>query len=485
MAPSPTGNLHLGTAYATLWPYLFARRNQGQFILRIEDTDTARSTKDFEANIFNGLKWLGFSWDEGPYHQMDRLPNYQKAVDQLLSDDKAYYCFCTPDELDKERQDQAAKKVAQVYSGKCRNLSKDQLEEFKNGSKPYVIRFKMPDDRGLIKFKDLIHDEISFDSKLIGDTVIQRGTGIPLYNFAVVVDDIEMKISHVLRGDDHISNTPKQIVLFEALGATLPLFAHYPMILNSDRIGKLSKRDNSTSVDDYRKEGYLPEAIVNYLAILGWTMPDDREIMTIKEMEAFFDLSKMRPSAAAFDLNKLEWINGEYIRAMSDLDLGKRLLAFLVDPHFSEDKVVKLVPLVKERIKKLSDFVALTDFIFDAPEYDLSVFKKLNVEKAGRTKEVLAAIKQAAEKLSKPWTAPVFEETFRKLSEELSIQVGDMFQILRVAISGQLVTPPLFESIEILGQEEALKRIQNVSSTYPNFPDSSADFSMKELAEIK
>lgn len=457
MAPSPTGNLHLGTAYTALFNYLFAKKNGGKFILRIEDTDKERSKKEFEENILNGLRWLGLNWDEGPFKQTERLESYKNAAEKLLREGRAYYCFCTQEELDLERKEQTKKKLPQVYSSKCRNLSREVFDEYIKQGRPYVIRFKMPDGRGDIEFDDIVHGLVKFNSKLIGDTVIMRQNGIPLYNFAVITDDINMGITHVLRGDDHLSNTPKQIVLFEALGAKLPKFAHWPNILNPDRIGKLSKRQNATSIDDYKKEGFLPEAIVNYLALLGWTMPDEKEIMSISEMEKVFEIKKMRVSPAAFDMTKLEWINGEYIRKMSDEELVKRLQNYLVD-HPVKDKIAPLTPLIKERIKKLSDFIPLTSFIFESAEYDLKVFEKINIDDK---KQVLEKILEKLGEMKEPWTSEKFEQTFRKLAEDLNIKAVDMFQLIRVAISGQLVTPPLFETVQILGEEETLKRVKD------------------------
>lgn len=456
MAPSPTGKMHLGTAYTALLNYLFAIKNKGIFILRWEDTDQERSKKEFEEDILESMLWLGLKWSEGPYRQMDRLDSYKKAQISLLQKEGAYYCFCTQEELEKVRKQQSAKGLPLIYSKRCRGLSEEEVEKFKAEGKQFVVRFKMPEDRGMIVWDDLIFREIEFNSKLIGDFVIMRSSGIPIYNFAVVVDDIDMKITHVLRGEDHLSNTPKQIVLFEALGASLPKFAHCPNILNTDRIGKLSKREGATAVSDYRREGYFPEAIINYLALIGWTMPEEREIMNLEEMIEAFDLSKIRKSPAAFDTHKLEWLNGEYIRKTTDEQLTARLQEFLVDYPLKQ-KIAPVVPLIKERIKKLSDFIPLTDFLFEKAEYDIEVFNRLSI------KDLRLKIEKVLEKLEameKPWKAEVFEETFRKLAEDLSLSATQMFQLIRVAVSGQTVTPPLFESIQILGDEETIKRTE-------------------------
>lgn len=456
--PSPTGKMHLGTAYTALFNYLFAKKNKGTFIFRWEDTDQERSKKEFEEDIQNSMLWLGLNFDEGPYRQMDRLENYKKATASLLEQGKAYYCFCTPEELEQVRKEQTNKKLPLIYSGKCRNLSKEEVEKLKAEGKQFVVRFKMPDNRRAIAFNDLIHGKVEFNSSLIGDFVVMRASGIPIYNFAVVVDDIDMQITHVLRGEDHISNTPKQVVLFEALGGKLPEFAHWPNILNADRIGKLSKREGATAVSDYKKEGFLPEAIVNYLALIGWTMPEEKEIMSLKEMEEAFDLSKMRKSPAAFDVAKLEWMNGEYLRKMSDQELEERLDKYLVD-HPAKGKLAPLIPLTKERIKKLSDFIPLTHLFFEEPEYDMRVFNKLKIDKLD---EVLSKVSDSLQSMKKPWDSKEFENCFREMAEELGLSATQIFQLIRVAISGQTVTPPLFESIQILGEERVVDRVKQV-----------------------
>lgn len=468
MAPSPTGNLHIGTAYATMWSYLYARHNNGEFILRFEDTDRERSTQEFEENIQNGLSWLSFEWDEGPYHQMDRLEVYQKYVQKLLDEKKAYYCFCTKEELDQEKNEQMAKKEPIVYSGKCRNLSEDEVKQRLDQGDEHTIRFKLDEGRGIIEYNDLLHGNVKVDSKLIGDVIIFRASGVPLYNFAVVVDDIEMKITHVIRGDDHISNTPKQILFFEALDYPLPQFAHFPMILNQDRQGKLSKRTGSTALSEYKKEGFLPEVIFNYLISLGWAPKDGSEIFSKERAIKEFEIKDMNTSAAAWNQEKLEWLNGEYIRAMSDSELTQRLQEFLVD-HPAKDRIAEVVPLIKERIKKLSDFIPLTYFFFEKPEYDKSVFESLKVGED--IQKTLDKVIEKLQNLEKPWQATDFEQTFRGLAEELEIPVRDMFQLIRASISGQLVSPPLFESVQLLGEEETLSRVEYVARNFENLPN--------------
>ncbi|QQG43594.1 MAG: glutamate--tRNA ligase [Candidatus Daviesbacteria bacterium] len=461
MAPSPTGKLHLGTAYAALWPYLFAKKNQGTFILRIEDTDTERSTKEFAENIIDGLVWLGLKWDGGPFYQMERLSLYKEKAEELIKENKAYYCFCSMRELEEERKKQAAADQSQIYSGKCRNLPKEEIEQKLSSGVDFVIRFKLPVERGKVKFSDLIHGEIEFDSQLLGDMVIMRKNGIPLYNFVVVVDDLDMKITHVLRGDDHISNTPRQILLFEAFNTPPPQYGHYPMILNQDRSGKLSKRTGSTALSDYRADGFLPEAIINYLALLGWTPPGDREILSKEELIQLFEIKNMNVGAAAWNQQKLDWINGQYIRSMSDEELTQRLQEFLPD-HPIREKIAEVVPLIKDRIKKLSDFVPLTNFLFTEPEYEKSVFQ--GIYKKENLRQIMEKIVEVMEKLPRPWQKEVFEEAFRKFAEEEGLSVTETFQLLRVGISGQTVSPPLFESMQILGDQESVARLQKALS---------------------
>lgn len=456
MAPSPTGKLHLGTAYAALWPYLFARSQKGKFILRIEDTDAERSTKEYTTDIIGGLKWLGLEWDEGPFYQMERLEIFKQAAKRLVNEGKAYLCFCTKEELEEERKLQITSKLPQVYSGKCRQLTPKEIDHKKQSDLGYVVRYKLPDKRGLVEFEDLVHGKVSIESKLLGDMVIVRQNGVPLYNFVVVVDDREMKITHVIRGDDHLSNTPKQILFFEALNSDVPEFAHIPIIMEQDRSGKLSKRTGSTGIERYKDEGYLPEAIVNYLASLGLALPDDKGILSKDELIKYFDIKKMIDHPAAWNHQKLDWINGEYIRAMSDEELANRLSDFLVD-HPAKEKIRPLVPLVKERIKKLSDFIPLTNFLFEGSEYDIKIFNQLKVKD---TDELLEEIENILNGLAKPWESKEFEKIFRDLADKKGLLAGDIFQLIRVAFSGQLVTPPLFESMIFVGEDETIKRIK-------------------------
>jgi glutamyl-tRNA synthetase len=336
-APSPTGYIHVGNVRTALFNFLHSKKHNGKFILRIEDTDIERSTKEYEESLLKSIKWLGLSWDEGPdvdgefgpYRQSERTDIYKKYALKLMEEGKAYYCFCTPEELEVERE--KARKAGQPYkySGKCRNIPPEEGEKrVKNGEKA-VIRFKMPQEKDF-KYKDLIRGEISFDLNLFGDFVIIRSNGLPSYNYAVVIDDHFMKITDIIRGEDHISNTPKQIKLYEAFGWTPPNFGHLSMVLGPDG-SPLSKRHGATSLIQFDEMGYLPEALLNYLAMLGWAPPEEREILTLKELIELFDITKVSKSGAIFDYNKLNWVNRKHIQALSEEELIIRGERFLKD----------------------------------------------------------------------------------------------------------------------------------------------------------
>lgn len=422
LAPSPTGSPHIGTAWQALFDFVFAKKNQGKFILRIEDTDRARYVAQSEQEIIDTLNWLGFEYDE-IYKQSERLDIYRKYSQELLDKGLAY-------------KDEGA------------------------------IRFKT-EKIGQTSWTDLVGGkQITFPNNTQEDFVIIKSDEYPTYNFANVVDDHLMEITHVIRGNEFISSTPKHLMLYQSFGWAPPQFAHLPVLVGSDR-SKLSKRHGAIGALEFKKMGYLKEALINFLALLGWSHPKAQEFFSLDEMIDLFDFADFNPSSAYFDITKLDWINGEYIRRMSDEELEKRLDEYLVD-HPSKSKLAPLIPLVKERIKKLSDFVPLTYFFFTSPEYDMEVFKKLlsrhpeadSAEGSIDLRSILEKMLEAMQNLQKPWDAKVFENTFRKLAEELGISVTQMFQLIRVAISGQLVTPPLFESVKILGEEETIKRVK-------------------------
>lgn len=420
IAPSPTGSPHIGTAWQALFDFVFARQSSGKFILRLEDTDRERYIPESVDQIYQTLKWLELTYDEGPdiggeygpYVQSERIEIYKKYIKELLEKGLAY-------------KDEGA------------------------------VRFKTIKE-GETFWHDLVGDKrITFPNNTQGDFVILKSDGFPTYNFANVIDDHLMEISHVIRGNEFISSTPKHLMIYQAFGWTPPTFAHLPVLVGANR-AKLSKRHGAKSALEFKEEGFLKEAVLNFLALLGWTHPEGKEIFSLEEMIKVFDFKDFNQSSAFFDVTKLEWLNGEYIRKMSDEELTKRLHDFLVD-HPVPKKIAPLVPLVKERIKKLSDFIPLTDFLWEKPEYDMEVFNKI---KKGNQKEVLGKILEKLETMEKPWKTEVFEKTFRELAEQLGLKAGVVFQLIRVAVSGQTVTPPLFESIEILGEQETIKRVK-------------------------
>ncbi|TSC89063.1 MAG: glutamyl-tRNA synthetase [Parcubacteria group bacterium Gr01-1014_3] len=462
IAPSPTGYLHIGTARTALFNYLFAKQNNGSFILRIEDTDLERSEKRFEEDIINSLQWLGLDWDEGPvagkktykgkfkpYRQTERLDTYEKYINKLLEDHAAYYCFCTKEELENQRQAALAEGRAPKYSGKCRSLSAEEVKQNMAINQGHVIRFKVPEVT--VSFKDLIRGEISFDATLIGDIVIAKDPRVPLYNFAVVVDDSEMEISHVIRGEDHIANTPKQILIQRALGLDQPEYAHLPLILDPDR-SKMSKRYSATSINEYKEQGFLPEAMVNFMALLGWHPQGDKETFTIEELAKEFDLTRIQKAGAVFNIAKLKWVNGQYIKKLQPEQLMLRLGL----PETKEN--LRVGAIVKDRLETLQDFAALTDFLFKLPEYEAGLLvwqtntKEKTKENLESARKILSNIEEAD--YNKKYLDEVLMPT------AIAQGKGDYLWPLRVAVSGQKASPGPFEIIEALGKEKTLERIQ-------------------------
>jgi glutamyl-tRNA synthetase len=478
IAPSPTGFPHIGTIYQAMFDYTLAKKYDGEFINRLEDTDQVRLVEGAEEVIYKSLEWFGLIADEdpqvggpyAPYRQSERLDIYQKHIQILLDKGHAYYCFCTKERLEQMRQDQQAKNQAPMYDKTCLHLSESEVKQKLDAKTPYVVRMKIPENQK-VKFRDTLSGEIEFDTNLIDHQVILKSDGFPTYHLAVVVDDYLMKITHILRGKEWVPSTPKHILLYQYFGweEAIPTYTHLPLILNSDGKGKLSKRFGHASVDYYKKEGFLPEAILNYMTNIVWNHPEGKEIYPFSEFEKAFDVDNPKvvlisSQAPRFDLQKLEWVNGEYIRQMSDEELTKRLEEFLVD-HPSKEKIGPVIPLIKERIKKLSDFVPLTNFLFEGPEYELSVFERLEISDP---KNALGKVVETLESIEKPWTAEKFEEAFKNLAIELKLSNKQMFQLIRVSVSGQLVTPPLFESIQIIGEDEAVKRVKKLAEGYPD-----------------
>lgn len=484
-APSPTGFLHVGGARTAVFNWLFARHHQGKFILRIEDTDEVRSTMESVTAILEGMAWLGLNWDEGPvaiqdfevklenkgdygpYFQMQRLTTYQKYAHQLISEDKAYHCFCTPEELAFSRTQALKEKRPPKYNGRCRNLTKVQQEDFSAQGRRPVIRFKTPSN-GVTKVNDLIRGEVSFENNLLEDFVILKSSGVPVYNFAVVIDDYLMKISHVLRGDDHLSNTPRQILLYQALGWEFPQFAHFPMILGPDG-SRLSKRHGATSLDEYRANGYLPEALLNYLALLGWSTEDSQQLFTVPELIDKFSVERCCKSAAIFDPKKLLWMNGEYIRKMPLEKLVESAHPWLRKTDWfsklttprDEEYLRKAVALEQEKTKLLSDIPNLVDFFFkENTEYDQTAVDKI----FGKNKNALSVLKEITAHLEAldNFSAVNLESLVRQFAQEKNLKTGDIFHPLRVAVSGRTAGPTLFGMMELLGKEKVIKRINRL-----------------------
>jgi glutamyl-tRNA synthetase len=480
IAPSPTGPLHLGTARTALFNYLFARHTGGTFILRLEDTDQARSTVAFEREILDGLHWLGMEWDEGPgigdepergsygpYRQMQRLRRYTEAADRLLAQDRAYRCYCTPDELEAERNRQEATHQAPRYNGRCAHLTAAERAAFEAEGRMPVVRFRIPANR-TIAFDDIVRGHVEIDTNALGgDLVILRSDATPLYHFTVAVDDGAMAISHVIRGEDHLSNTPKHILLFEALGSAVPQFGHLPLILNPDRT-KMSKRKSQTAVADYRAGGFIPEAFVNYLALLGWSTGTEEEILSMAELIERFDLSTVNKAGAVFDRERLEWLNGQWIRRLTADDLIDRLRPFMeaelaagrIDWLPSEGEMRALLPVVQERLPTLSAVGELIGFLFVKelePEPALIVPKRWDMPTtvAGLT----AARHTIAEVGRVSWEADEIEPPLRRLLEDRGWKAGDLFMAIRVAVTGRTATPPLFDTMVALGYERTLARL--------------------------
>lgn len=464
MAPTPSGPLHLGSAHTALFNWLFARHHQGKFILRIDDSDPKRCKKEYEKDILESLRWLGINWDEGPdiggrfgpYRQSERMGHYWKYIERLLYEGKAYYCYCTPEELKVERKTMLVKGIAPKYSGKCRNLTKEQIERFKKRGRKGAVRLKV--NPGKVIFTDPSRGKITVDAEAIGDFIIARSDKTALLATAATIDDLEMKITHTIRGEDYLNFVPRQVLLYQALGVEPPIFAHLAFIYGPDG-AKLSKRHGAVAVSDFRKKGYLVEVLVNYLVLLGWSPKDNREILDIKEVIRLFDLKDVSDAGPKFDINKLDWINGVYIRKKSREELV-RLIEPFAPKGFSTALINRTIPLVRERITKLSDYSEMIDFLVQEIKYPAKILVQKGKTKK-ETKEVLSVvIRQLADISEKDWKPKNLEKIFRDLVEKTGWQNRDFFMTVRVAITGKTVTPPLFESMELLEKEKTLQRLE-------------------------
>jgi glutamyl-tRNA synthetase len=449
IAPSPTGFAHLGTASTALYNVLFARQHSGTFALRIDDTDLERNRPEYEALIYESLQWLGLDWDEGPdkggpyapYRQSERVDLYRQHAAKLLAESKAYKCFCTPEELEAERRQAQAEKRPYKYSRRCLiDPPKDRIE--------FTVRFKVPG--GEIKFTDLIRGEMAFDADLIGDFILMKSDGFPTYQFASPVDDAVMQITHVIRGEEHLSNTPYQLMIVDALGYERPsAYAHMPLILAKDGT-KLSKRKHpEANLVLYREQGYLPEAMINYLGLLGWNPGTVQEIFTIDELTSVFSFDRVQHAGARFDWEKLNWINGEWIRAMDDAELAMRLRPFLI--QLDEATIARAVPALKTRMVKLADAAALLEYLWTDPPSPT-----LDAEAIERVRAAAAALQDVA------WEPPAIHEALMRVVESSGLGPNKTFMPLRLTVTGKKISPPIDYTLALLPKEVAMQRISRV-----------------------
>jgi glutamyl-tRNA synthetase len=474
MAPSPTGPLHIGTARTSLYNFLSARHDGGTYVLRIEDTDAARSSAEFERDIIDNLHWLGITWDEGPqvaggedvgpfapYRQSDRGELYAREADRLVAAGRAYRCWCTPEELEAVRREQEARKEPPRYNRRCLSLTDAERAAFGAEARTSVLRFKVEPET--VAFDDLVRGEVEFDNSLLGDFVIVRTDGVPLYHFCVVVDDQAMEITHVIRGEDHLSNTPKHIGLIRALGYREPRFGHIPLILNADRT-KMSKRKSQMTVSAYRDEGYLPEAFVNFLAFLGWSPGTEEEVFTLDELAERFEIGRVHHGGAVFDRDRLDHLNGVYIRALTDEQLALRLREW-VPAAVADEDLVRMVPLIKERLVKLGDVDGLIGFAWETDTVVGSWYDpELLAPKKGGPDDARRALELARQTLAElddaDFSSDLLEQRCRSAAGTAGMKAGDFFTPIRVAVTGRTVSPPLFASLELLGRERSLARIE-------------------------
>jgi glutamyl-tRNA synthetase len=479
IAPSPTGPLHIGTARTALFNYLYARHTGGTFILRLEDTDQARGSLAYEKDILDGLHWLGLAWDEGPevageaargphapYRQMERLPSYAEAAQRLLAGDQAYPCYCTPDQLDADRKAQEIAHEPPRYVGRCASLTPDERAAREAEGRQGALRFRV--GTGVVAFDDIVRGHVEIDvSNLGGDFVIVRADGSPLYNFTVVVDDAAMEISHVVRGEDHLSNTPKQILMFRALGYAEPRFAHLPLILNPDR-SKMSKRKSQTALSDYIAEGFIREALVNYLALLGWATGTEEEVLSLDEIVERFELEAVHKGGAVFDRERLEWLNGQWIRRLDADELVERLRPFVeaelragrIDRMPADDELRALLPVVQERLPTLGAIGDLAGFLWvDEVAVDPVALVPKRWD-AATARDGLAAARATIETVGEvTFEADELEPPLRALAETRGWKAGDLFMAIRVAVTGRTATPPLFDTLVALGRDRTLERL--------------------------
>ncbi len=467
-APSPTGELHIGGARTALFNLFYARANGGSLVLRIDDTDLERSREDYVEKLLASLRWLGLDWDEGPYYQSKRLGEYTAEAERLLADNKAYYCYCSTEDLARGREEAKKENRAFLYPGTCRDLSPEAEDKYRSEGHKAVVRLRTPDS-GETVVDDLIRGKVHFDNAMLDDFIILKSNGQPTYNYASVVDDLQLAITHVIRAEEHLSNTPRQQLCALALGYELPAFAHVPMILAPDR-SKLSKRHGATSVEEFQNEGYLPEALVNYMVLLGWSPGEDRELLNLEEMIEAFNLEKVNKTAAIYDVTKLAWMNGHYLR-----ECEPERLAELAAPFFKEqgllegelssmemDYLKRVLKALRERARTLVEMAAAADYFYlDDFEYDQKGIKKA-FQKEGAA-DVLRSIRKELSTLEE-FNEEKTEALFNQMSEKTGLSFGRLIQPTRLALTGRMGGPGLFEIMSLLGKEKTLNRIDKAIS---------------------
>ena len=481
-APSPTGEPHLGNIRTAMFNWLFARHHGGSFVVRIEDTDRERYVERAVPAILEALQWLDLDWDEGPvdkgagsrgpyapYVQSLRLPHYREMAETLLSKGAAYHCYCSPERLDQVRREKQRQKLPPGYDGRCRDLPVEERRRLDGLATRRVVRFRVPSE-GTTRVDDLVRGEVTWENRLLDDFIILKSDGFPTYHLGVVTDDHLMEITHVLRAEEWLPSTPRHLMIYKALGWKPPLFGHLPMILGPDR-AKLSKRHGADSALAYRDQGFLAEAAVNFLALLGWSLDGHTEVVNREELVSHFSLERVNRAPAVFNIEKLTWMNGVYIRSMAAEELAERLLPFLERPADEgglPDEVARpldgaylgrIIPLVQERIKRLDDGPELVSFFFEEPSvYDPAQLQPKGMDAAG-TEAALTAASARLEALD-AWTSDSLEGALRPLAEELGVKTGQLFGTLRVAVTGRTAAPPLFETMEALGRERSLQRMR-------------------------
>jgi glutamyl-tRNA synthetase len=465
IAPSPTGDPHVGTAYVALFNYALARKHRGQFVLRIEDTDRERSSPASEAMIFEALHWLGLRWDEGPdvggphgpYRQSERTAVYREHAEELVRRDAAYPCFCSRERLDALREEQKARKANFGYDGHCRALTREEAGRRRAAGEPHVVRLAMPRG-GETVVRDLLRGEVRFDNAQVDDQVLLKSDGFPTYHLANVVDDHLMGITHVIRAEEWLSSLPKHVELYRGFGWEEPVFCHLPLLRNADR-SKISKRKNPVSLNFYRGAGFLPEAMLNYLALMGWAMPDEREEFTLEEFVSEFTLERISLGGPVFDVEKLKWLNGKYLRRLSPREVLERLRA----QPLSEDHLLEVLPLVQERIDTLEGFFEYASFFFVGEVAYDEAARKAMVPKGrtpAETSKVLRALLEEAVDPVLEWERETVEAAIRGFGEKAGWAPNELFMAVRVAATGRAASPPLFETLAVLGKETCRRRLR-------------------------